>query len=300
MMNRWFIICWWLASLISTESNAQMVQLVKSLETQAGLRQQLASALSDDQKMAVLAKLLPDDSVQFQRPDYNPDFPEPPRYYPLDTASLFFFDFDADNDLDLIYTGESGLMGRMRTKFFENKGGRINLMMQVDGALLDIAKEKDSYTVYTVEYPCCDSYTTRFSVFKQARPPGLKEPISSIDLIGSGFYFKAMPNFEQGTTETLESAVLYASPDDLRNTSAYFGQRSKTIRDSLRAGHFLPFIHFDDPVKVKKLGEQKLNEATWILVITEARADLPRSLYERSASKSRRVIGWIPAMKFKE
>jgi hypothetical protein len=300
MMNRWLIICWWLASLISTESNAQMVQLVKSLETQAGLRQQLASALSDDQKMAVLAKLLPDDSVQFQRPDYDPDFPEPPRYYPLDTAGLFFFDFDADNDLDLIYTGESGLMGRMGTKFYLNKDEKLHLRGEAAGVLLDITEEKGGYTFYTVEYPCCDSYTTRFSIFKPEEPDKPKAPTTSIDLIGNGRSLHSLPNFGQATTEILQNPTLYASPDDFRGTSPYFGERSKAIRDSLRAGHFLPLIHLEGPVEVKKLGEKKLNETMWTLVITEPLADLPPSLYERSASKSRRVIGWVPAIKDRE
>ncbi len=299
MNSRLFFLIFILLSCEVVESQAQMMDVVKSLSPARGSKLRFAQSLSKTEKFQQLSALLaPGDSVQFQLPDYDPDYPEVPRYFPLDTTGLYFLDFDADGDLDLLYSGQSGMMQRAGVKFFVNNSGRLALLGERDGSLLEITGDKGDYVFYTVEYPCCDSYTTRIWSFQLTKNSDAITRGTAIDIIGDGRYLKGLPQFDHSKEVVLDSPVLFGTKDDFKNMRPYFGRRTKELNDTLKANHKLALIEFDGPVKMRNLGQRTINEVNWILVMTEPMTDTPVSLYERSMSEWRRFVGWVEATKF--
>ena len=256
----------------------------------------MKSNLTDKEKISLLSMLPAGDSVQFEMPNYD-DEDSVPRYFPLNTFGLHYKDLDFDGDLDLIYSAQSGWQNLAGSKVYINEENVLLYHSTLRGGLLDLLKTDSSYSSFTIWVPCCDSYTTR-----------IEKHDFSADTIGAFDYsisviglrrLRGLPDFSGTKSALVKSPALYASPEDFRGTSPYFRDRSKNIRDSLRAGHYLNLIDLKGSVNVQVLDQKTTKETTWYLVITEPLSGIPRSLYEWSRGSRRRFVGWIKEESFK-
>lgn len=247
--------------------------------------------LTNTEKIARLAMLPKGDSVQFEFPDYDPEeYPDDPRYFPLDTTGLHYLDFDNDGDLDLLYSGASGWLTLRSTKVFVFENGQYRLAKVLEGRILDIHKTNGGFEVYTQWVPCCGSYTTRIEkhILSPTELATFNESISIIGLIN----IKGMSNFSDLKSAWVEAVDLMSSSMDFRGFHPHFRSNKKQMIEDMRSGKFVSLMPLTDRTNVKVITEKEVNNQKWYLIITEA-FQAPKSHYEWSDGPGRRFVGWV-------
>lgn len=247
--------------------------------------------LTDAEKIARLAMLPEGDSVQFEFPDYDPEeYPDDPRYFPLNTTGLHYLDFDNDGDLDLLYSGTSGWLAQGSTKVFVLENNQYILIKILEGRLIDIHKTNTAFEIYTLWNPCCGSYTARIE--KHILSPKEQATFDeSISIIGS-MNLKGLPDFSRFKTAWIENTNLRSSKMDLRGFHPHFRNNKKELLEDLRSGKFIDLITVVNKTSVNILQEKEIDDQKWYLVIT-APFEAPKSHYEWSGGPGRRFVGWV-------
>ena len=273
---------WLLLSLATMNVQAQMASIISGLpnvNSQAPLDQTTIK-----EKLHQLSNLLPSgDSVQFEYGDA-----ENKEYYPLNEKGIRFIDLNFDGQPDLLYSGQSGWNNLTDTKVYLNQNGQLKFFGILNGDVIAIDQKPNEYEVFTHWTPCCDSYTSRIEkyIFNKTDVGKMSQSISYIGKTQlTGF-----PELDSKSS-TIKNLELFASLEDFQGTSPWFQSRTQAIRDSLRNGYFISLIKLKN-TKVNILDHKKSEGITWYLVITEALADVPNSLYEWSSGNGRRLVGW--------
>lgn len=285
-------------------TKGQMVKTIQNLPTISASDGFQLPKHSVEEKRRLLSTLLKNDSVQFVVADGDPDNP---TYYPFSPDGVFFVDLDEDEDLDLLYSGQSGWHTTYSTKIFYQDKGQLQYDTLISGGILHLDKNKNGYSLYNIQLPCCDSYTSVINSYTLTPDHNLQFN-GSISFMGVPYldipafheaialmgldYLKGMPDFDKGKEGVLKNGKLYGSKDDFNGTSAYFKERNDQIRDSLYNGHFIELINLNKEIKVHVLDEKFVDGKKWSLVITEPISSAPESLYEGSTGDKRRFIGW--------
>ena len=272
---------------------AQMSRMLANLPLVEWSGKWKEAALTDDEKLDLLALIAEGDSVQFELETYDPLTAEEGdiRYFPFELSGLHYLDLDFDGDLDMLYDGQSGWQNLRDTKIYLQKNGRFEFLKTLRGGILDIQKKESSWLVSTHWRPCCDSYTSRIisHEFSKANQGIFQESISYIGLSR----LKGLPDFSGLQPGSVNNADLMATIDDFRGTHPYFREQNKVMQESLRAGKPLSLLHLSGDVKINILEKKQVGEESWYLVITEAVSDVPKSIYEWSDGDNRRFIGWV-------
>lgn len=237
-------------------------------------------------------KILPDgERIEFVM-DYDEE--EDTTYWEFEPSGLYYLDLDFDGDLDLLYSATNGTMRQTATKVFYNRNNELEYHTSLRDGILDIKKDKDSYTVFTLFRPCCDSYTTRIDQYKfSAKNMAVFE--ESISLIGRSYYpYKGMLDFSSKNIGLIENSSIYALRTDFRG--GYFRERNKEVKKKIKEYGIIELISLEGKIKVVILGQTTFKEENYFLVITETLSNLPRmpiSLYEWSEGDGRRLVGWV-------
>ncbi|MEQ8302917.1 MAG: hypothetical protein RIB47_05970 [Cyclobacteriaceae bacterium] len=280
-----------LCLLSASVAYCQMAESLAGMRTAKGLGFTYGSEPSPAEKLTALALLPPGDSVQFELPDYDPEqYPDDPRYFPLDTAAIKLIDLDFDGDLDLLYTGVSRWQNLTDTKVYLKEEHQYQFLKIFHGRIIDIRKGHDHYEIHTLWVPCCDSYTSRIDINTFSASSSVS--LESIFVIGSP-KLRGMPDFESLPSGTITDASLFAFQDDFKGTSPYFRENNKHLRDSLMGGHPIQLIHLAGETKVKTIETRTIKGKKWSLVITETIKQAPKSLYEWPPGDRARFIGWV-------
>jgi hypothetical protein len=277
-----------------SQSSSGMV--IKDLPLLKGSVKKKITHKSEKEKMKLL-KMLPKE----ERLEFIMDIVEDggdTSYYEFSLGGLYFMDLDFDGDLDLLYSGQSGTMMQTSTKIYYNNNNRLIYHSTLEDGVLDIIKEKNAFTIYTLFFPCCDSYTSiiksyHFSTQEKANY------IASISIVNqSRQAFSRMPEFNTGEFKTLISPSLISLSKDIKTGSGYFGKRDKEISNLLRKKIPFELIKIEGEVKVEILGEGVQNNEKYYLVITEILSDLAKntnSLFEWSNGDQQKLVGWVKA-----
>lgn len=292
MKNRYFHTLLLLAMLLPFCLQAQMEKLLLNVPAMVNEEDQWVVNLTPNEKMELLAKLLPNDSVQFR------DYEE--KFWPLDTLGLRFIDLDGDQDLDLLYSGRSGNMTLRDSKVYINDNKKLTFAQQLWGTVTNIQKKNGQIIVHTGWIPCCGSYTARIGKFVFSTSQ-IAEVEYSILVIGrSGIMFN-MPDFDQLEKGRVEQVKLAAFPSDLRGMSPYFRKKDKEIKPKLRLNDPIELLVIDKPTDVSIIDTKEFNKEQWYLVITTPLENIPTSLYEwtQRGKHPRRFVGWTKDVQLK-
>ena len=145
----------------SADLMAQMNKEMRSILPQDWNQKDILVSLEKEEKLALLKRLTPIDSILFE--DYTS---EELGYFPLDTAALKFLDLNSDGHLDLLYSSTSGPMGMQDTKVFFQQEGKLQLVKQLKGGVFHLTKNKTNTELSTLWQPCCGSYTSRLLTYR--------------------------------------------------------------------------------------------------------------------------------------
>mgnify|MGYP001799390039 CR=1 FL=1 len=284
-------------------SNAQMNREVRKILNSNWDQKGIVAPLDSAQKMALLSKLLPGDSVQFRDESIDDEV----VYYYLNMNGLRFLDLNGDQNLDLLYSGISGTMSKTDTKVFLNDGKRLVYTKMLPGGIFHIAKRQDTLLVSTLWQPCCDSYTSRIETYAfHADDEG--EFQSSISFIGR--YYRVfidageVQSMKKEPSATLlslsglatgqaDSLQLHALPIDFRGVSAYFREKDREVKRLIRTRQPVPLLTLEETTHVTIISKKQFADENWFLVLTDIVNEVPKSLYEWSRGDRRRFIGWV-------
>ena len=277
-----------LPALVSAQSSYQELH---NLQYRTSSLDSINSKFSEEQKLNFLqATYLEEDSIQFEYPDYDPDYPEDPRYFPLRWSDFYLMDLNDDDQLDLVYSGPSGWNGLMGTKIYLQKESRLELIDQIQGGLLDIVQQERSTLLHTTWVPCCDSYTSRIETYEVNSDK--VERVESISVIGR-IRLQGYPHFDGLPDGQVLNPQLWAIPEDFRQTHPYFRERNRELRDSLKRRANIPLIELDGNLLVKILAQKEIRGIKMRLILTPPLDNIPKSIYEWSVGDKRRFIGWV-------
>ncbi|MFZ1805619.1 MAG: hypothetical protein WAU36_00265 [Cyclobacteriaceae bacterium] len=267
----------------STTACAQMAKVISQLPPVK--LNTLPAPFSTEENLDMLyAMLPPGDSVQFvsESGDSN-------DYYALNTEGIRFIDLNFDGQLDLLYSGQSGWNNLTDTKVYYNSNDTLKFFTILNGDFLAIDQKENEYEIFTHWSPCCDSYTSRIEkyIFNKTDSGVLNQ---SISFVGKN-HLKGFPEFDSRKA-TIKDLELFASSEDFKGTSPWFRERNRDARDSLQNGHFISLIKLRGDISVNILDQKITKGITWYLVVTDILASTPKSLYEWSSGKGRRLVGW--------
>ncbi|MEL7148329.1 MAG: hypothetical protein AAFO69_18290, partial [Bacteroidota bacterium] len=280
---------------------AQMNRLLKPIINDQWDQKSILLPLTESEKLQQLAILLPDDSVQFKDESMDED-----NYFLLDPTGLMFLDLNADDNPDLLYSGQSGPLALMDTKLYFQEDGRLKFSKKLDGGIHHIRQSRDSTWVSTLWLPCCGSYTSRIStyLFTKHHDGTLLSTISFIGRIGrnanvqktssEAVSFRSSLLLTEGLESVkLDTLRLYGLFPDFRGTSAYFGKNNKDISTLVKAKSPVNLLTYKGVAMAKIIAHQDFENETWLLVLTSPLNEVPKSLYEWSSGDRRRFVGWI-------
>lgn len=276
-------IIWLIMGFASTTACAQMAKVISQLPPVK--LNTLPAPFSTEENLDMLyAMLPPGDSVQFvsESGDSN-------DYYALNTEGIRFIDLNFDGQLDLLYSGQSGWNNLTDTKVYYNSNDTLKFFTILNGDFLAIDQKENEYEIFTHWSPCCDSYTSRIEkyIFNKTDSGVLNQ---SISFVGKN-HLKGFPEFDSRKA-TIKDLELFASSEDFKGTSPWFRERNRDARDSLQNGHFISLIKLRGDISVNILDQKITKGITWYLVVTDILASTPKSLYEWSSGKGRRLVGW--------
>ena len=280
-----------LGLLISTALQAQMGKIVAQLPTEPSPTP-LPHWQAQPEEFALLT-LLPD-SIMYELPGYDAEYPEDPRFFPLDSSSLYTGDWNGDGQTDLAYSGLSGWNGLTDSKvILQPEAGTMADPHWLRGALLQIKALPEGGTAFTTYWvPCCDSYTSQINYY-QITPEGALEHLRTVAIIGR-LRLNGVPQLPETGPLSLTQPELYALPDDFRGTSPYFREKNKEYRNLLRDRKPLLMASPGLPLQGTVLHEQEYHGEMYQLVLTEAiPQNSPNVHYEWIRSPGHQLLGWI-------
>lgn len=209
-------------------------------------------------------------------------------FYKLDTLGLHYVDLNADQHLDLIYSGPSDPNGGFSTKIiYANTPSRVFTVLP--GKVISIEKQPTKYIMHTLTNPCCDQYTAQVQQYTHSRDTLIRD--YTLSIIGS-LKSNAVPILNDFPVKSLPSLKLHADQFDFRSTTTDFGEQTDQMHAILRTGQFVEILSLERPVVVQILYTKTIDEQPWHLVMTEVIESAPPSLYESSSVQRMKFVGW--------
>jgi hypothetical protein len=284
-----FVLCE-LTFIISAKS--QSYRIIEKLPKTIWSGKEKGAILNELEKEAFLAKLPKGEKLPFIMEYEEGDT----IYWDSNSGRSYFIDLDFDGDLDLLYTGVNGGMRQMATKVYYNENGELVFKALLKEGIFDIKKNINSYSVFTIFEPCCDSYTTRIDHYDfSASKQGVF--VESVSMIGSGYTpMVGMPDFSTEKSVTVNNPSFYAFNRDFNGVSGYFRARNKEVKKALKEHKIIELVKVEGKVPLSVLSQTIFKEQVYFLVISDLLSGLPKmpnSLYEWTSGDNRRLVGWV-------
>ena len=109
---------------------------------------------SEEEKLKFLELLPEGEKVDFIM-DYSEEGGDT-TYWEFQLKGLYSIDLDFDGDLDLLYSGVNGNMRQTATKLYYNQNGSLIYHSTLRDGIMDIKRNENDITIYTLFLPCCD------------------------------------------------------------------------------------------------------------------------------------------------